>query len=419
MKDSCILANIPNSKETLIMFVSNSPTIEYIQYIYEFSLNNYEIKKLFIENLREIISIIIMKNKNNNIHISRIFISSIVYLTNNDSGFQYLKDVLDFLSNESTENINADLQQLHINNVDKHYDVGDSDEYYPFEKTSERFSPVEIRNYYMCRIYYKYNHKDSLQIAGLLNNDQFIIFSIIKGTIKINNMANASPNQIIYASIFLNRENMEQMFIMMHRFNFTLNDASVFLANTDYNQQKINVMKKLLGYNIDAYYAIKAVINFDTVEQINKMIEVKLKGVNDCDSFSTTLWTNERRDVFIRLLDHMDPLNAFDIARDYKLIEEIDLYIKLINNNISSDFIQELIQDIAEHNSHISIDEYMDNLHKMVYLAEKGVDENMIHKVCFTFFCIHDHKKPKEELYKMIDESENIVETLKQYFQSN
>jgi hypothetical protein len=412
MTAACMFANIPYSNDTLIMFVSNSPTIEYMQYIYELSLNNYEIKKIFIENLREIISIIIMKNKDNNIHISRIFNASLVYLTNNDGGFQYLKDVLDFLSNESTENINADFRQLHINNIKKHYDACGDYEYYPCEKASERFSPVEIRNYYMCRIYYKYNHKDSLQTAGLLNDDQFIIFSIIKGTIKRNNMGNASPDEIIYASIFLNREKSQQMFMMMHQFNFTLNEASVFLANTDYNQQKINVMKKLLGYNIDVYYAIKAVINFNTVEQINKMIEVKLKGIDDYDAFSTTLWASERRDVFIRLLDHMDPLNAFDIARDYKLIEEIDLYIKLINNNISSDFIQELIQD----NKHIEV--YMEELHKMVYLAEKGVDENMIHNVCFTFFCLHDHKKPKEELYKMIDESENIVETLKQYFQS-
>jgi hypothetical protein len=110
----------------------------------------------------------------------------------------------------------------------------------------------------------------------------------------------------------------------------------------------------------------------------------------------------------------MDPLNAFDIARDYRLIEEIDLYITLINNGISSDYIQEMIQNSTP------IDLYMEHLHKMVYLAEKGVDENMIINVAYTFFdpIDHDNKKPKEELYKMIDESENIVETLKQYFQS-
>ena len=413
MKASCMLDNIPNSKETLIMFVSNSPTIEYIKYIYELSLNNYEIKKLFIENLREIISIIIIKNKDNNIHISRIFYASLVYRTNNDGGFQYWKEVLDFLSNESIETINADFQQLHINNVKNKFYAGDEYKYYLFEKESKRFSPVEIRNYYMCRIYYKYNHKDSLQTAGLLNNDQFIIFSIIKGTIKRNNIADAPPDEIIYASIFLNREKMEQMFTIMHRFNFTLNEASRFLTYTDYNQQKINVMKKLLGYNIDAYFAAKAAIKFNTVEQINKMIEVKLKGVNDRDSFSITFWAIERQDVFIRLLDYIEPLNAFDIARDYTLIEEIDLYIKLINNNISSDFIQELVQVN-------NIEMYMEHLHKMVYLTEKGVDEKMINEVCGVFFdpCNNYKNTPKEELYKMIDESENIVETLKQYFQS-
>ena len=185
-------------------------------------------------------------------------------------------------------------------------------------------------------------------------------------------------------------------------------------------------MKKLLEHDIDAYYAVQGAINFDTDEQINNMIEVKLKGIDDSDAFSTTLWPSARRDVFIHLLDHMDPLNAFDIARDYKLIEEIDLYIKLINNNISPGFIQELVQDIPErknliNKNRIPIDEYMEQLHKMVYLAEKGVDEDMIYKVFFTFFGTNNHnsKKPKEVLYTMIDESENIAETLKQYFQSN
>jgi hypothetical protein len=413
MKDSCMIANIPNSKETLIMFMSNNPTIEYIQYIYEFSLNNYEIKKLFIENLREIIAIIIFKNKDYNIHISRIFNASLIYLTNNDGGFQYLKDVIDFLSNESIETINAELQQLHINNVKKLFNAGDEDKYYPFDKASVLFSPVEIRNYYMCRIYYKYNHKDALQTAGLLDNDQFIIFSIIKGTIKRNNMGNVSPDEIIYASIFLNKEKSLQMFMMMHRFNLTLNEASVFLTYTDYNEKKINVMKKLLGYNIDTYFAAQAAIKFNTVEQINKMIEVKLKGVNDRDSFSFSFWEIKHQDVFIRLLDYMEPLNAFDIARDYKLIEEIDLYIKLINNNISSDFIQEIVQIN-------NIEMYMEHLHKIVYLAEKGVDEKMMNEVCGVFFDPRNNYKntPKEELYKMIDESKNVAETLKQHFQS-
>lgn len=413
MATAYMLNNIPTSKETLITFVSDSPTIEYLQYIYELSLKNSAIKKLLIDNLREIINILIIKNKDNKIYISGILKASLVYLTNNDGGFYYLKDVLEFLSNESAETINADFSQLHINNVQKHYDAGGNFQYYPCEKASERFSPVEIRNYYMCRIYYKYNHKDSLQIAGLLTNDQFIIFSIIKGTIKRYNMANVSSDDIIFASFHLNREKVDQMFMMMRRFNFTMTEASVFLANTDYNEQKIKVMKKLLAHGIDANYAMKAAIEFDTDEQINKMIESKLKDVDDSDAFHTTRWANDRRDVFIRLLDHMDPLDAFDIARDYKLIEEIDLYIRLINNNISSDFIKELVQDNE------NIDEYMEELHKMVYLAEKGVDEDMIIKVSFTFFCLHEDKKPKEELYKMIDESENIAETLKQYFQSN
>jgi hypothetical protein len=111
----------------------------------------------------------------------------------------------------------------------------------------------------------------------------------------------------------------------------------------------------------------------------------------------------------------MDPLNAFDIARYYRLIEEIDLYITLINNGISPHYIEGMIQNSTP------IDLYMEHLHKMVYLAGKGVDADIICKVDYTFFdpMRHSNKKPKEELYKMIDESENIVETLKQYFQSN
>jgi hypothetical protein len=426
MSAACMLANIPTSKETLINFVSNSPTIEYMQYIYELSLKNSAIKKLLIDNLREIIGIIIMKNNDNNIHLSGIFKASLVYLTNNEGGFHYLKDVLDFLSNESTETINANFAQLHINNVEKGYNASGNFEYYPCEKASERFSPVEIRNYYMCRIYYKYNHKDSLQIAGLLNDEQFIIFSIIKGTIKRYNLDNVAPDYIIFASFHLNREKVDQMFMIMRRFNFTLNEASVFLANTDYNEQKINIMKKLLDHDIDPYYAMEGAINFDTDEQIRQMIEVKLKGVDDSDAFVTTLWENERRYVFIRLLDHMDPLNAFDIARDYKLIEEIDLYIRLINNNVSPDFIKDLVQDIPErenreNKNRVNIELYMEQLHKMVYLAEQGVDADIICNVYYTFFDPIDNsdKKPKEILYTMIDESENIAETLKQYFQSN
>jgi hypothetical protein len=415
MSAACMLANIPTSKETLIMFVSNHPTIEYMQYIYELSLKNSNMKKLFIDNLREIIGIIIMKNKDNHIHISGIFNTSLVYLPNNEGGFRYLKDVLDFLSNESTETINADFAQLHINNVEKGYNTGGDMKYYPCEKASERFSQVEMRNYYMCRIYYKYNHKDSLQISGLLNDEQFIIFSIIKAIIKRDNLANVAPEHIIFASFHLNRAKVGQMFTMMRQFNFALEDAATFLANADYNEQKINVMKKLLDHGIDGNFAMEGALKFDTDEQINKMIESISKGVDDSDAFYTTLWANDRRDVFIRLLDHMDPLNAFDIARDYRLIEEIDLYITLINNGISSDYIQEMIQNSTP------IDLYMEHLHKMVYLAEKGVDENMIINVAYTFFdpIDHDNKKPKEELYKMIDESENIVETLKQYFQSN
>jgi hypothetical protein len=415
MSASCMPANNPYSKETLIMRVSNSPTIEYMQDMYKFSLENPAIKKLLIENLREIIYILITKNKDNNIHISGILNTSLGYLTNNEFGFRYLKDVLDFLSTESAETINADFAQLHINNVEKGYNADGNMQYYPCEKASERFSQVEMRNYYMCRIYYKHNHKDSLQIAGLLNTDQFIMFSIITETLKRDRLANVCPDDIIFASFYLNRQKAEQMFIIMSQFNFTLANASVFLVNSDYNEQKINVMKKLLDRGIYSAYAMRAAVEFDTDEQLNKMIESISKGVDDSDAFYTTLWANDRRDAFIHLLDHMDPLNAFDIARDYRLIEEIDLYITLINKGISPDYIQEMIQNSTP------IEMYMEQLHKLVYLAEQGVDADMICNVDYTFFDSIDHadKKPKEELYKMIEESDNIVETLKQYFQSN
>jgi hypothetical protein len=422
MATACKLFNIPTSKETLINFVSNSPNIEYIQYVYELSLKNPAIKNILIDNLQEIIYILINKNKDDNKHISCIFYCSINYLTNNEAGFNYLKNFIEFFSNETIDTIKENFQQLNIKNVYTNYIACGSDKSYPFQKDNRPFSPLEIRNYYICRIHYKYNHINALQFSGLLNDYQFNVFCIINETIKNFNLPDVPLTQLLYVSFFLSKDKIHQMFTMINQFHLTLNQAALFLINIDYNEEKINVMKNLLSYNIKIDYIIEALIEFNEDEQFNKIIETKIKGANDEDAFYTTFWPNERRDVFINLLNYMDSLNAFDIARDYKLIEEIDLYIKLINNNISPGFIQELVQDISYpyDDKDPSIDMYMEHLYKIVYLAEQGVDEDIISKVYTIFFDTinHDGKKSKKELYKMIDDNNNITETLTQYFKS-